>query len=139
MIVEYLNELKRNPKQKSMVFARVQLFLNNDGIKSEANYQLVKKQLLPFVRGEQGRTDFSEMLIWLFMQNAQYKMALIQAKALDKRTSADGEEVYDLAESFLDKKAIIKKDKYTIPKDLRLDFKFRSCFVDIIKAAKIQN
>ena len=104
MIEEYLNELKRNPRQKKMVMSKVQLFLNNDGIKSEANYQLVKKQLLPFVRGEQGRTDFSEMLIWLFMQNAQYKMALIQAKALDKRTSADGEEVYDLAESFLDKK-----------------------------------
>ena len=104
MIAEYLNELKRNPRQKKMVMAKVQLFLNNDGIKSEANYQLVKKQLLPFVREEKGRTDFSEMLIWLFMQNAQYKMALIQAKALDKRTSADGEEVYDLAESFLDKK-----------------------------------
>jgi tetratricopeptide (TPR) repeat protein len=104
MIGEYLNELKRNPRQKKMVMAKVQLFLNNDGIKSEANYQLVKKQLLPFVRGEQSRTDFSEMLIWLFMQNAQYKMALIQAKALDKRTSADGEEVYNLAESFLDKK-----------------------------------
>ena len=104
MIAEYLNELKRNPRQKKMVMSKVQLFLNNDGIKSEANYQLVKKQLLPFVRGEKDRTDFSEMLIWLFMQNAQYKMALIQAKALDKRTSADGEEVYDLAESFLDKK-----------------------------------
>ena len=104
MIAEYLNELKRNPRQKKMVMSKVQLFLNNDGIKSEANYQLVKKQLLPFVREEQGRTDFSEMLIWLFMQNAQYKMALIQAKALDKRTNADGDEVYDLAESFLDKK-----------------------------------
>ena len=104
MILEYLNELKRNPRQKKIVMSKVQLFLNNDGIKSEANYQLVKKQLLPFVRGEKGRTDFSEMLIWLFMQNAQYKMAFIQAKALDKRTNADGEEVYDLAESFLDKK-----------------------------------
>ena len=38
-----------------------------------------------------------------------------------------------------DKKAIIKKDKNTIPKDLKLDFKFRTCFVDIIKDAKIQN
>ena len=104
MISEYLNELKRNPRQKKMVMSKVQLFLNNDGIKSEANYQLVKKQLLPFVREEKSRTDFSEMLIWLFMQNAQYKMALIQAKALDKRTNADGEQVYDLAESFLDKK-----------------------------------
>jgi len=103
MIVEYLNELKRNPKQKSMVFARLQLFLNNDGIKSEKNYQLVKKQLLPFVRQEHGRTEFSELLIWLFMQNSQYEMAFRQAKSLDKRSEADGEEVFDLAEIFLDK------------------------------------
>ena len=104
MIAEYLNDLKRNPRQKQMVMAQVQKFLNNDGIKSVKNYQLVKKQLLPFVRAEQDRSDFSEMLIWLFMQNAQYEMALRQAKALDKRTNADGEGVYDLGESFLDKK-----------------------------------
>lgn len=104
MIAEYLNELSRNPRQKQMVMAQVQRFLNNDGIKSERNYQLVKKQLLPFVRAEQDRSDFSEMLIWLFMQNAQYKMALRQAKALDKRTNADGDGVYDLGETFLDKK-----------------------------------
>ncbi len=104
MIAEYLNELSRNPRQKQMVMAQVQRFLNNDGIKSERNYQLVKKQLLPFVRAEQDRSDFSEMLIWLFMQNAQYKMALRQAKALDKRINADGDGVYDLGETFLDKK-----------------------------------
>jgi len=104
MIAEYLNELSHNPKQKKMVMAKVQLFLNNNGIKSERNYQLVKKALLLHVRDEQDRTDFSEMLIWLFMQNAQYEMALRQAKALDKRTNADGEDVYDLGESFLDKK-----------------------------------
>ena len=39
----------------------------------------------------------------------------------------------------IDKKAIIKKDKKTIPKDLKLDFKFRICFVEIIKPAKIQS
>ena len=39
----------------------------------------------------------------------------------------------------IDKKAIIKKDKNTIPKDFKFDFKFKICFVDIIKAAKIQN
>jgi len=119
MILEYLKELKRNPKQKSIVFARVQLFLNNDGIKSENNYQLVKQQLLPFVRQEQGRTEFSELLIWLFMQNAQYEMAFRQAKSLDKRTDADGEEVFDLAEIFLDKEyydLAIKAYEYVIQK-----------------------
>ena len=39
----------------------------------------------------------------------------------------------------MDKKAIIKKDRNTIPKDLKFDLRFKICFVDIIKAAKIQN
>ena len=39
----------------------------------------------------------------------------------------------------IDKKAIIKKDKNTIPNDLKLDFKFKICFVEMIKPAKIQN
>ena len=39
----------------------------------------------------------------------------------------------------IDKNAIIKKDKNIIPKDLKLDFRFNICLVDIISAAKIQN
>jgi hypothetical protein len=39
----------------------------------------------------------------------------------------------------IDKKAIIKNDKNTIPKDLKFDLRFNICFVDIIRAAKIQN
>ena len=39
----------------------------------------------------------------------------------------------------IDKKAIIKKDKKIIPKDLKFDLRFKTCFVAIIKAAKIQN
>tara|TARA_B100001758_G_C18412100_1_gene616542 strand:+ start:149 stop:1951 length:1803 start_codon:yes stop_codon:yes gene_type:complete len=103
MIKQYLEVLLRDPKQKPVVMSQVQRFLDNDGIKSDKNYKLVKNTLLPYVRNEDNRTDFSEMLIWLFMQNAQYRMALIQAKALDKRTNSDGEGVFDLAESFLDK------------------------------------
>ena len=36
-------------------------------------------------------------------------------------------------------KAIIKKDKITIPKALKFDFKFKICLVEIISEAKIQN
>ena len=39
----------------------------------------------------------------------------------------------------IDKNAIIKKAKKTIPNDLKLDFKFKTCFVEIIKLANIQN
>tara|TARA_B100001758_G_scaffold247957_1_gene269128 strand:+ start:1720 stop:3525 length:1806 start_codon:yes stop_codon:yes gene_type:complete len=103
MIIEYLSVLERDPRQKQFVISNIQKFMDNDGIKSDKNFQLVKKALLPFVRNENARTDFTEMLIWLFMQNHQFKMALTQAKALDRRLKAYGEEVYDLAESFLDK------------------------------------
>ena len=39
----------------------------------------------------------------------------------------------------IDKKAIIKKDKKTIPKDLKFDFRNKTCLVEIIKEANIQN
>ena len=39
----------------------------------------------------------------------------------------------------IDKKAIIKNDKKTIPNDLKFDFKFINCIVDIIRPANIQN
>tara|TARA_B100000676_G_C17539420_1_gene561703 strand:- start:16 stop:180 length:165 start_codon:yes stop_codon:yes gene_type:complete len=39
----------------------------------------------------------------------------------------------------IDKKAIVKKDKKTIPKDFKFDLRFKICFVDNINAAKIQN
>tara|TARA_B100000035_G_C20699850_1_gene422166 strand:+ start:340 stop:570 length:231 start_codon:yes stop_codon:yes gene_type:complete len=39
----------------------------------------------------------------------------------------------------IDKKAIIRKDKNTIPKAFKLDFKLSICFVEIIKDANIQN
>ncbi len=103
MLTEYLNEMERNPQKKQFVTSKVQRFLDNDGIKSDKNYKLVKKLLLQKVKDEKESSDFSEMLIWLFMQNHQFKMALIQAKALDKRSNLNGEGIYSLAESFLDK------------------------------------
>ena len=39
----------------------------------------------------------------------------------------------------IERKAIIKKAKKTTPNDLRLDLKFKICFVEIIKPANIQN
>ena len=44
-----------------------------------------------------------------------------------------------LSKNETERKAIIKKDKNTIPNDLKLDFKFSTCLVDIVKEAKIQN
>ena len=39
----------------------------------------------------------------------------------------------------IDRNAIIKKERKTTPKALKLDFKFNICLVEIINEAKIQN
>tara|TARA_B110001452_G_scaffold3893_1_gene3568 strand:+ start:303 stop:527 length:225 start_codon:yes stop_codon:yes gene_type:complete len=39
----------------------------------------------------------------------------------------------------IDRNAIIKKAKNTIPNDLKFVFKFKICFVEIINPANIQN
>ena len=39
----------------------------------------------------------------------------------------------------IERNAIIKNDKKTIPNDLKLDFKFKTCFVEMIYPANIQN
>ena len=50
-----------------------------------------------------------------------------------------GKAVILLITNEIDRKAIIKNDRKTIPKDLKLDFKFKICFVEIINPANIQN
>ena len=104
MINEYFHELLQNPNQKSKIIYEVQKFLDNNGIKSKKNYELVKKILLKYVKNEKKRTDFSEVLIWFFMQNQQFEMALKQAKSVEKRTNGTGEKVFTIAESLLENK-----------------------------------
>ena len=45
MIDKYLDFLLRMPNQKKIVFTTIQRFLDNNGIKNENNYLLVKKSL----------------------------------------------------------------------------------------------
>ena len=102
MITSYLSLVQYHPNQKQSVKNNLQIFLNNDGIESSKNYNILKKQLLKFVQKEKSGTDFSDMLIWLFMQNHQFELAFLQAKAIDKRLKENGERIFDLADIFLD-------------------------------------
>ena len=102
MINEYLEFLERNPSQKITIVNYLQRYLDNNGIENDKNYNYVKNGLLRFSQKEKDTYVFSELLIWLFMQNNEFNLAYLQAKALDKRLNEDGERLYDLAETFLD-------------------------------------
>lgn len=102
MIVSYLELVANHPEQIQSVKNNLQIFLNNDGIESDKNYQLLKRNLLKYAQQENGVSYFSDMLIWLFMQSNQFEQALLQAKALDKRAKENGERIFQLTEIFLD-------------------------------------
>ena len=102
MVEEYLSLLEVNPSQKINVINYLQRYLDNNGIENKKNYILVKNGLLKHSQKETDTYIFSEILIWLFMQNNDFNLAYLQAKSLDKRLKEDGRRLYDLAETFLD-------------------------------------
>ena len=102
MIDQYLDFLLRMPNQKKIVFTTIQRFLDNNGIKNENNYLLVKKSLLKMIKLYPQRVDFNEILIWFFMQDKKYKLALSQVISLDRRTNNALTNIYDIGETLLD-------------------------------------
>ena len=102
MVNEYLEYLKSNPSQRITVVNYLQRYLDNNGIENDKHYNYVKNGLLRFSQKEKDTYVFSELLIWLFMQNNEFNFAYLQAKAIDKRLNEEGERLYDLADTFLD-------------------------------------
>lgn len=102
MVNQYLDFLLNNPNQKKVVFSNIQRFLDNNGIKDFNNTNLVKRSLLKIIKNYPDRYDFNEMLIWLFMQNQQYKLALQQVISLDRRNQNSLSKIFEITEKLLD-------------------------------------
>jgi len=102
MVNQYLDFLLNNPNQKKVVFSNIQRFLDNNGIKDFNNTNLVKRSLLDIIKKYPDRYDFNEMLIWLFMQNQQYKLALQQVISLDRRNQNSLSKIFEITEKLLD-------------------------------------
>jgi len=92
MIRQYLNALNANPDRISSLQTIFQRYL------SEAEYDELQKQLYGRIQEEPGATHYAMLLTWVFVQQKDYKSALRQVKALDRRMRGDGRRVYELAE-----------------------------------------
>ena len=102
MVNQYLDFLLNNPNQKKVVFSNIQRFLDNNGIKDFNNTNIVKRSLLNIIKKYPDRYDFNEMLIWLFMQNQQYQLALKQVISLDRRNQNSLSKIFEITEKLLD-------------------------------------
>ncbi len=98
MIDEYFSLLDEFPNYRSGVEASLSKqidFVNDEtGI-----YTKIKEKLLQKIQKKPNETIYAEMLIWLFIQKKEFKSALVQSEALDRREKGQGSRVMELAET----------------------------------------
>ena len=96
MIDAYLDCVDDDYFNITTVQGRLQNVLNDDPDNEISEY--LRVALLERVQKDPDKIYFSEMLLWLSIQNEDFEMALLQAKAIDRRLNEDGERLINLAE-----------------------------------------
>lgn len=114
LIQEYLNVLATIPQmlpQAQNAFASV--------FEDNTDYQLLQLALFKKIQKEPQLEVFTEILIWQFIQQKEYELALRQLIAQDKRTNGNGITLYNTANTFIANKAFttaIKAYEYILTK-----------------------
>jgi tetratricopeptide (TPR) repeat protein len=97
MVNEYLDLLSISEGYKVQVQELLQAQLDAD-IDGQI-HPILKTELIRRSQKQPDKIIWNEMLMWYYMQQDNFAMALVQAKAVDKRAKKDGEQVMDLAET----------------------------------------
>lgn len=114
LIEEYINVLGTTPQmlpQAQNAFASV--------FEDNTDYQLLQIALLKKLQKEPDVEVFNQLLIWQFLQQQQYEVALRQLIAQDKRIKDDGALLFNTANTFVTNKAYttaIKAYEYLLTK-----------------------
>lgn len=114
LIQEYMNVLTNTPQllpQAQNALASV--------FEDNRDYQMLQTALLKKIQKDPQAEVFTEMLIWQYIQQQDYEMALKQLIAQDKRTKGDGSFLFNTANTFMANKAYstaIKAYEYLLTK-----------------------
>lgn len=114
LIDEYLTALSTNPQllpQAENAFSSV--------FEDNSDYQLLQTAVLKKLQKSPDENVLNELLIWQYLQQEQYDIALRQLIAFDKRTKDDGSLLYNTANTFVANKAYptaIKAYEYLLTK-----------------------
>lgn len=95
MTQAYLDLLKFDSNQMRIVQYRIQNAYRRSS--EDVVYPYLKDELLNRIKKEESGGVYNELLLWLTIQRKDFKIAMIQAKALDKREGEEFFRVFDLA------------------------------------------
>ena len=102
MFKEYISILNIQPAYIQSVQNAIQTNIGEDEDGSKKD--ILKTLLIKETQKSYDQIVFSEMLIWLYIQELNFKGAFIQTKALDKRFREEGKRVFSLADMCLSNK-----------------------------------
>lgn len=91
LIPEVLNLVQQNEKELPYVQNMLQNSLRDDKSKDA-----LEKELILRVQQQPDNIAFNELLVWLYIQRRDFYSALLQARAVDKRTRSGGARVMEL-------------------------------------------
>ncbi len=94
-IDEYLDLIDLNKSYLNTVQDRIQMTLSFD-VNNEKN-TILRKALLARTQKEPDNTSYSELVWWYSIQQKDFDLALIQARALDRRLKENGDKLISLA------------------------------------------
>lgn len=123
-----LDIVDKNPSEIFNVENMYQYYINND-INDEF-YEILRTTLLQRIQ-QKPSTHYSEMMIWLLVQKKNFKSAIVQAKALDKRLGETGQRLIAIGDQALQSKdyaAAADAYKYVLAKGKECPFHQRATF-----------
>ncbi|HEX8330409.1 MAG TPA: tetratricopeptide repeat protein [Hymenobacter sp.] len=92
VLAETLRLVAQNEKQ--LPFARNML---QNALREEKDFDALEKLLLTATQEHPEQASYSELLLWLQVQRRDFSGALVQARALDRRSRSEGVRVMELA------------------------------------------
>lgn len=95
----YLDMIEENSSQMGQVQNLLQARLQED------DYDMLRQALLSRSRLNPDNAALSELMVWFFVQQKDFDMAFIQAKALDRREGMNGSRILNLARTTAENQA----------------------------------
>ena len=92
LLAETLHLVDRDPQQLPFVRNMLQ-----NALRQEKDFDTLEKILVEKVQAQPDQNSYAELLLWLQVQRHDFAGALVQARALDRRTNAQGSRVLMLA------------------------------------------
>ena len=141
MINEYLGALEEEPAYIEAVQNELQTSFGLDADVEQNN--LLKTELLRRITKRPDQIIFSELLIWMQIQQKDFEGAFIQSKAIDKRNKENGDRIMSLAALAVENKSydVAKKAyQYVIEKgDQNFNYVFARMELLNVSYLKITN